>query len=154
MLQISRRANYAIRAMLMVGELGPDEWIPVKDIAREMYVPEPFLHKIATDLMDAGLINTQSGPKGGLKLARGAHKINLYQILEVIEGPLSINICLLNPNACPRITICPTHGVWQRLQDSMQEQLRSVSLAELVKEAQVLRQSPRKTQVPSFLKRS
>lgn len=144
MLEISRRADYAVRAMMALGELPPGDRVRVKDVAREMGVPEPFLHKIATDLVDAGLIDTQSGPRGGLKLTREARKINLCQIMEAIEGAICINICLQQPEACSRVAICPMHDVWRSVQESMREQLAKISLAQLVKEAEELRQNPRK----------
>src|SRR3990172_10120431 len=130
MLEISRRADYAVSAMLLLGGLDPGERSRVKDIARLMTIPEAFLHKIAGDLVDAGLVLTQSGPKGGLMLAKAATQINLAEILEATEGPFCINMCLQYAKACPRDAVCPTHSVWRRIQDSIIEQLRAVSLAD------------------------
>lgn len=144
LLEISKRADYAVRAMLALGELPPGERTRVKDVASQMGVPEPFLHKIATDLVDAGLIDTQSGPKGGLRLARDARKIDLCQIMEAIEGPICIHMCVQEPKACSRVPICPIHDVWRLVQENMRKQLAAVSLAQLVREAKALRQSPRK----------
>ncbi|KAA3644731.1 MAG: Rrf2 family transcriptional regulator [Chloroflexi bacterium] len=142
MFEISRRADYAVRTMLALGELEEDQRMLAKDVARQMGVPQPFLHKIVADLVNANLVKTFSGPKGGLKIARDAQDINLLNILEAIEGPICINICLQRPKECLRDAICPAHGLWGRLQANIVQQLQQATLSSLVAEAIQLRIKP------------
>jgi len=138
MFQITRRADYAVRILLDLGAQPDGDWTQAQAIARRMGVPQPFLHKITADLVDAGLVRTCPGPTGGLALARLAAEINLLQVLEAIDGPICLNICLRRPRECPRDRICPAHTFWGRLQASLVQQLRSATLDALVAEARAL----------------
>ena len=115
MFQITRRADYAVRIMLDLGGQPAGQWTQAQDISRRMLVPRAFLHKITADLVAAGLVHTFPGPTGGLALARPATEINLLQVLEAIDGPICLNMCLLRPRECPRDQICPAHTFWGRL---------------------------------------
>jgi len=148
MFQISRRADYAVRIMIVLGHHGPEAIIPAHEICRKTDVPKPFLHKITADLIRAGLITSQAGPAGGFSLVKPATEINLRQILEAVEGPICINVCLTRPGECPRDRLCPAHGFWGRLQTSIVDQLEGASLAVLVAEGRLLQQRPRRETIP------
>ena len=151
MLQITRRADYAVRIMLDLGGQPAGEWARAQDIARRMSVPRAFLHKITVDLVKAHLVRTFPGPTGGLALTRAASEINLLQVLEAIDGPVCLNMCLLRPRECPRDLICPAHTFWGRLQASLIQQLQSARLDVLVAEAQHLQHQPARPTVPYIL---
>ncbi len=143
MFQISRRADYAVRLMLELG-LEPDESLSVRQLSVRTNVPKPFLHKITVDLVRAGLVQTQSGPNGGLKLNRPVDQINMQQILEAVEGPICLNTCLLRPNECERDLFCPAHTFWGALQKMVVQQLQKATLAYLLEEARNLTIYPRR----------
>lgn len=152
--EITRRADYAARMMLELGEQAEGEWMPAERIVRNTSVPKAFLHKITADLVRAGLAKTHPGPAGGLALARPAHTINMLQIIEAIEGPVCVNICQLRPRACPRDLICPAHTMWGRLQGMIIQQLQGAVLDQLVEEAIYLKKNPRKHDAQNNLKSS
>lgn len=143
MFQISRRADYAVRIMVELS-LDPDRCLPARQIARRTQVPKAFLHKIAADLVKAGLVQTHAGPNGGLVLNRPIDQINLKHILEAVEGPICLNVCLVRPQECRRDVLCPAHDVWGRLQTLIVSQLEAATLAALVAEAHDLKTSPRR----------
>ncbi len=143
MFQISRRADYAVRIMIELG-FQADECVPSREISRRTNVSKAFLHKITADLVKANLIRTQAGPNGGLRLNHPLTNINLQQILEAVEGPICLNICLLHPNECERDAICPAHDFWGRLQTSIVAQLQAATLDDLITEAKALKSQPRK----------
>ena len=142
MFQISRRADYAVRIMIELG-FQRDQCVPSREISRRTNVSKAFLHKITADLVKANLVRTQAGPKGGLRLNHPLTHINLQQILEAVEGPICLNICLFRPQECERDAICPAHDFWGRLQTSIVSQLQAATLAELVTEAHELKTKPR-----------
>lgn len=142
MFQISRRADYAVRIMLELG-LQAGEWMPSRQISRRTGVSKAFLHQISADLVKANLIQTQSGPSGGLQLNRPVAEINLHHILEAVEGPICLNSCLLRPEECERDAICPAHGFWGELQISIVQQLQAMTLTKLIIAAQDLKIQPR-----------
>ncbi|MBE2220759.1 MAG: Rrf2 family transcriptional regulator [Anaerolineae bacterium] len=138
-------------------ELGLQEekCVPSREISRRTKVSKAFLHKITADLVKADLIQTQSGPKGGLRLNHPLTQINLQQILEAVEGPICLNICLIRPQECERDAICPAHDFWGRLQTSIVAQLQAATLAELISEAHELKNQPRRRDhVPYLIHRA
>jgi Rrf2 family protein len=138
MFQITRRADYAVRILLDLGGQPSGTWAPAAETARRMGVPQAFLHKITADLVRAGLVRTFPGPTGGLALGRPAPQISLLHILEAIDGPICLNICLARPHECPRDQICPAHRIWGRAQAALVAELRTATLDALVAEARAL----------------
>jgi len=146
MFQVSRRVDYAVRMMVELG-LPPDgACLPARQLSKKTGVPKAFLHKITADLVKANLVQTQAGPHGGLKLQRDASQISLLHIVEAIEGPICLNVCLIRPHECNRDLICPAHTFWGRLQTMLVAQLSTTNLTDLVAEAKVLQQQPRNPQ--------
>ncbi|GIK54407.1 MAG: Rrf2 family transcriptional regulator [Chloroflexi bacterium] len=141
--QINRRTDYALRILIELA-VQADVCLPAREISQRTNVPKAFLHKIMVDLARAGLIQTQPGPGGGLLLSVSTNQINMQQILEAMEGPICLNVCLLRPHECPRDQICPGHDFWGRLQTTIVQQLRATTLADLAAEAVQLRQQPRR----------
>lgn len=107
-----------------------------------------FLHKIVRDLVRAGLVRTYPGPSGGLELGRPAATINLLGILEAIDGPVCLNMCLLRPKECSRDLICPAHRFWGRLQAKVVQEMEDATLDSLVAEASELKRRPQRPDLP------
>lgn len=143
MFQISRRADYAVRIMLELGLLNGRERLSSREVSRKTGVPKAFLHKITADLVKANLVVTYAGPAGGLMLRRTPNKINVLHILEAVEGPICLNICLLDPDECNRQAICPAHDFWADLQSNVARQLQDMTLEKLIDEARELKKNPR-----------
>jgi len=139
MFPLTRRADYAVRIMLELGDKAENgQRVPAAQVAQQASIPLAFLRKIAVDLVRAGLVLTYSGPNGGLTLAQPAANINLVHILEAIEGPICLNTCLVRPKDCPRDQICPAHGFLGRLQTNLIQQLQAATLEKLVAEKREL----------------
>ncbi len=143
MFQISRRVDYAVRMMIELGMQPPDTFLSARRVSVRTAVPKAFLHKITADLVRANLIHTQTGPSGGLALRQEAKEITLLHIVEAIEGPVCLNVCLIRPQECNRDRFCPGHEVWGRLQMMVVDELARTSLADLASEAKRLQKEPR-----------
>lgn len=143
MFPLTRRADYALRIMLELGDKADGTRVPAAQVAQRARVPLAFLRKIVADLIKSGLIRAYSGPSGGVILARPAAKISLVHILEAIEGPICLNDCMVRPQECPRDRICPVHGVLGRLQATIIHQLQEATLDKLVAEGRKLKRQPR-----------
>ncbi|MEW6567428.1 MAG: Rrf2 family transcriptional regulator [Chloroflexota bacterium] len=146
--QISRRADYAIRVMLDVGALPAGERARAGEVARRMSAPLPFLHKITADLVRAGLVETHAGPKGGLSLTRPPAAITLLEIIQAVEGPIALNVCLVRPHECPRSGFCPAHRALAGLQRSLVQQMEAITLAGLVADGKILARTPSRAVLP------
>lgn len=150
MFQISRRVDYAVRIMIELG-LHEGEFMSAQRLSARTDVPKSFLHKISVDLSRADLVRTQAGPRGGLTLGRPTAQINMLQIVEAVNGPICLNVCLIRPQECKRDRYCPGHDFWGRIQLSLVQQLEAATLAQLVKEAQELSKKPRSREMRSHI---
>ena len=83
MFPLTRRADYAVRIMLELGDKADSgQRMPASQVAQKAGIPLAFLRKIVADLVKSRLVQTYSGPGGGLTLAQPAASINLVHILE------------------------------------------------------------------------
>jgi Rrf2 family protein len=137
-MQITRQADYALRAMLYLAQLEPNQRAATSQIAEEQHIPPSFLAKIISQLSIAGLIHTSRGARGGVSLARLPDEVSILEVVEAIDGPISLNECTTSVNACPFGDDCPLRSLWCDTQAELVAKLRSTTFAEFVKDAEGL----------------
>jgi len=130
-LRISRKIDYGLRAMIYLASIAPEAVVPFREIARQMMIPEDFLAKILKTLVDHGLVKSARGPHGGYALARPPNAINFLEVIEAVEGPIAINVCLDGEDPCAKAQACTMVGVWRRGQERMLEVYRGTLLCDL-----------------------
>ncbi|MFA5837040.1 MAG: Rrf2 family transcriptional regulator [Bellilinea sp.] len=130
-MQITRQADYALRAMYYLSKLEPSVRAATSLIADEQRIPPSFLAKIISQLSIAGLIHTSRGARGGVSLARPPENISILEVVEAIDGPLTLNECTHSIDGCPFGEKCPIRPVWCDVQSEMVERLRNTSFAAL-----------------------
>ncbi len=130
-LRISRKIDYGLRAMIYLASLPGEAVVPFREIARQMDVPEDFLAKILKTLVDEGLVRSTRGPHGGYTLARGADAISFLDVIEAVEGPVALNVCLDGDDACGHASSCTMVSVWKQGQERMLDVYRQAKLSEL-----------------------
>jgi len=124
-MQITRQADYALRAMVFLARLEPNNKAATKKIAEQQKIPPSFLAKIVSQLSIAGLIHTSRGAHGGVVLSRPASEISLLEVIEAIDGPIALNECNVSPGNCDNAEDCPLHDIWQETQDQLVARLRN-----------------------------
>jgi Rrf2 family protein len=129
-LRISRKIDYGLRAMIYLASIRPDDVVPFREIARQMLVPEDFLAKILKTLVDQGLVRSTRGPHGGYALARPSTEISFLQVIEAVEGPIALNVCL-DDEGCGKAAACTMVSIWKQGQDKMLEVYRAAKLSDL-----------------------
>jgi Rrf2 family protein len=136
-MEITRQADYAIRAILYLAENEKKGRAPTNLIAEAKHIPPSFLAKIISQLSVAGLVNTSRGARGGVTLARPSSEVTLLEVIEAIDGPISINECALDLSVCQFGKECLVGPVWCRLQEELVTRLREITFNKLVKESAV-----------------
>ncbi|RJR20823.1 MAG: Rrf2 family transcriptional regulator [Desulfobacteraceae bacterium] len=131
-MQITRQTEYAIRTLLELSRVPFGKLLQTRVISERQGIPEVFLTKTVQVLALAGLVQTQRGTQGGVKLAVPGDQITLADIITAIEGTLAINICLAENYSCPNMATCKVHQVFRRAQEAMLSELNSVTLSDLV----------------------
>lgn len=128
-MQITRQADYALRAMIYLANLEPNRRAATSQIADEQRIPPSFLAKIISQLSIAGLIHTSRGARGGVSLARMPEEVSILEVVEAIDGPIALNACTENPSTCPFGEDCPLRPLWCDTQAELVDRLRKTTFA-------------------------
>ncbi len=131
LLQIPRRVDYGLRAIIYLSTQDPEKCCSIAEIARQQNVPKKFLEKIIQDLMRRGLIRSKRGSCGGYTLARMPDQISFYDVIEALEGPIAVNICMSEELSCDQLPRCAMVGVWSEIQQKVTEVFTRTTLADL-----------------------
>lgn len=131
-MQITRQADYAVRAVLYLARLGQEERAATSLVAQEQHIPPSFLAKIISQLSIAGLLHTSRGARGGVTLAREPKEITLLEVIEAIDGPIMLNECVGEAGACTFDVDCPLRPVWCDAQTELVSRLKNTNFAQLV----------------------
>ncbi len=131
-MQLTRAADYAVRVMIHLASQPEGAIVPKKLLATAAEAPESFLSKILQSLSRAGLIQTRRGVVGGFSLLRRGAQASMLEIVECIDGPIALNVCVTSGISCNRQGECAAHGVWVRAQAAMLSVLSDAKIAEMI----------------------
>ena len=99
LMQIPRKIEYALRAMIHLAD-HPDGVARGTEIATQEHIPKYYLEKVIRDLMRGGLVRARRGPGGGYHLARPPETISFRDVIEAVEGPIALNLCVEGGTQC------------------------------------------------------
>ena len=131
-MQITRQADYAVRAILHLARQNAGERAATSQIAQEQHIPPSFLAKIISQLSIAGLLHTSRGARGGVTLARAPKDITLLEVIEAIDGPIQLNECVGDNGLCTFDDDCPLKPVWCEAQEDLVNRLKGTDFAKLL----------------------
>ncbi len=146
-MRLSTRSRYGVRMMLALGISDKNAPIFLKDIARTEEISEKYLSQIIIPLKAKGLVNTFRGAHGGYMLSRPASEIRLKEIIEPLEGDLSLVDCVKKPEICGRSTACVTRDIWNDMSAMLSEFLDAFTLEDLV---QKYKKSQKKNNIQDY----
>jgi Rrf2 family protein len=141
-MQLTRAADYAVRVMVHLAGMRPETRASRAELAIAAECPEQFLSKVLQNLTRAGLVLSHRGNTGGFELASIHRSATLLEVVEAIEGPIRLNVCLGSERACVRQDWCPAHDVWVDAQAAVARVLSSVSISGLAEQAAARRLEP------------
>ncbi len=91
---LSKKAKYAIRALLYLAERDGSGPIQIKDIASSERIPQKFLEAILVELKSSGMVRSRAGRTGGYEMLRDPKDVNLGQVIRLIDGPIAPISCV------------------------------------------------------------
>ena len=133
-MQITRESDYGIRSVLYLARQPFKKISFVNEISEDYKIPRSFLAKILQKLVKAKIVRSYRGVKGGFSLAKQARDITALDVLEAIEGKLSLNICVLDKKNCNFSKHCPTHFLWLNVQTKVVEMLKKSNFEDLARQ--------------------
>jgi Rrf2 family protein len=133
-MQISRKVDYALRAVIYLTIRGDQRPCSVTEIAAREGIPKKFLEKIIQDLIHHGLVRSTRGAQGGYTLAREPEVVTFKDVIEAIEGPVSVNVCVGDGGDSRECVLFPHCGmlwVWQEAQKRVMDVFANTTLADV-----------------------
>jgi len=131
--EITRQADYAVRAVLYLAQKENGLRSSTAQIARDQHIPPTFLAKIVSQLSAAGILRATRGARGGVTLGKPVGEISLLEIIEAIDGPIKLNDCVLDQGHCPMGSDCTVRPIWCDAQAALVARLGQTRFDQLIK---------------------
>ena len=138
-MKVSTKSRYGLAAMVDLAEQYGKGPVALRSVAARQEVSEHYLEQLMSSLRKAGFVRSIRGAQGGYVLDREPKSISVGEIVRAMEGPIAPVDCLLaepgeqNPY-CDKTCVCNRRNIWQKMGDSINDTLDSISLASLCRE--------------------
>jgi Rrf2 family cysteine metabolism transcriptional repressor len=131
-MKLSTRGRYGLRALLDLALHQGEGLVLLKDIARRQEFSLPYLEHLIAPLIAAGLVKSTRGARGGVSLLKPPSEIKLSEVVQLLEGSITLVDCVNNPALCHRSALCVTRDIWVEMKEAMSQVLDSTTLQDLV----------------------
>jgi Rrf2 family protein len=131
-MHISRKSDYALRALSYVTNQKPEKKSSITEIAEAENIPRDFLAKILKELTRSGILKSFQGVTGGYQLAKPRETISFLNVIEAMEGPLKVNLCAGSKDdcGCGRFEKCAMKEFWDEVQKNLVKTLSEVNFGD------------------------
>jgi Rrf2 family protein len=135
MLRLSKKADYALMAMKHLANKTDVASTSAREIAEQYDIPVELMAKVLQRLARSGLLTSHQGTRGGYTLARGKAMISVADIIQAIDGPLTVTACSTSDEQCEQFEKCIVRDPLWRIKDRILAALATCSLDEISAEA-------------------
>src|SRR3982751_6819536 len=131
MLRLSKKADYALMAMKHLATRSDLASASAREIAEQYDIPVELMAKVLQRLARRGLVTSHQGTRGGYRLARAASIISVADIIQAIDGPLTVTACSSDSDACDQYAKCSVRDPLWRIRERILSALATCSLQEV-----------------------
>jgi Rrf2 family protein len=135
MLRLSKKADYALLAMRHLAAHADRGAVSARELAEAYDIPSELLAKVLQKLVRANLLASHQGIRGGYDLGRPAQTISVADVIQAVDGPLTVTACSDSDQSCDQYAKCNIRDPLWRIKDRILVALSQTSVAELVLEA-------------------
>ncbi len=132
MLRISKLTDYGTVVLTELAAADRQGVTSAAELASATGIGVPTVSKLLKLLGRAGIVSSARGAGGGYRLARSAADISAADIIDALEGPVSITECSAEDSNCDYEDVCNVGRAWQHINAAIRSALDDVSLADLV----------------------
>jgi Rrf2 family protein len=129
-----------------------DAPVTLKEISGRQQISLDYLEHIFITLRKAGLVKSKMGLHGGFMLAKESSRIKVIDIVTALDGEIALVECLVEEAACQRAELCVIRLLWKRLSSQIMETLSSITLSDLLKEAEKVVQAKNVSSYEEYLR--
>ena len=130
MMNLSTKGRYATRIMVNLAQ-GGGEAKSARVVAEDEELSLDYVEQLIMKLKGAGFVKTIRGKHGGSVLARSADAICVAELLEAMEGKMSVAPCMVDQ--CGRRNQCSTHSLWEEANEALQGVFGNTTIADLAR---------------------
>jgi Rrf2 family protein len=134
MLRLSKKADYALIALKHLALRDGTGQSSAREIAELYNVPSDLLAKVLQRLVRKGLLSSQQGTRGGYQLARSADSISVADVIQAIDGPLTVIACSAHQAQCGQFATCNVRDPLWRIRGRILAALATCSVSEMAAE--------------------
>ncbi|MBV8102806.1 MAG: Rrf2 family transcriptional regulator [Verrucomicrobia bacterium] len=138
-MRISRKAEYALRALLLLGRDNPDKVHQIQELSEAGRIPVKFLEQILLSLRNHGILSSKRGVGGGYTLKRRPSEMTVLEIIELMDGPIAPLPCALDKNSetctCAEPAFCSLRPLMHAAREQLCELFGSKTIQDLVDQA-------------------
>jgi len=130
-MKLSTKGRYGVKAMVDLAINYGEQPVSIKSISERQSISEYYLEQLFSSLRKAKLIKSIRGAQGGYVLNRAPEEITIYDVINVLEGPIEVSNCL-EEVTCNNIDCCATRLLWQKIKNSIDSVTSSITLKDIV----------------------
>lgn len=130
MLRMSKLTDYGTVILAHLAS-DPSTCVSAAELACASGIAPPTVSKLLKSLAKAQLVHSARGVHGGYRLARTAKEISATEVIDALEGPVSITECSASDSNCAYEHHCNVGNAWQRINIAIRRALDDISLADL-----------------------
>ena len=134
MLRLSKKADYALIAMKHLAIRPDAASASAREIAEQYDIPIELMAKVLQRLARRGLVTSHQGTRGGYRLSRPASIISVADIIQAIDGPLTVTACSTDAENCDQYAKCSVRDPLWRIRERILSALATCSLQEVCSE--------------------
>lgn len=134
MLRLSKKTDYALMAMKHLALQGDRGSSSAREIAEQYDIPVELMAKVLQQLARKGLLASHQGTRGGYQLARSAMTISVADVIQAVDGPLTVTACSTDDHGCDQYTKCNVRDPLWRIKDRILQALAACSIFEMASE--------------------
>ena len=134
MLRLSKKSDYALLALRHLAVPGSRHTASARELAETYALPPELLAKVLQQLVRGGLLVSVQGIRGGYGLAKPAAQITVVDVIEAIDGPMTVTACSEQDQSCDQYTKCNIRDPLWKLKDRIVSALAATTVAELAAE--------------------
>jgi Rrf2 family protein len=142
MLRLSKKADYALIAMKHLARKTGRSSTSAREIAEQYDIPIELMAKVLQRLVRTGLLVSTQGTRGGYLLGRPSTAISVADVIQAIDGPLTVTACSTEKNDCEQYGKCSIRDALWQIRERIAVALGAVSLADLSVDSETVGTSP------------
>ncbi len=131
MLRLSKKADYALMAMKHLAIHADGASASAREIAEAYDIPLELMAKVLQRLARSGLVRSLQGTRGGYRLAKPTLQISVADIIQAIDGPLTVTACSTEAENCGQYSKCSVRDPLWKIKDRIISALSDCTLQEI-----------------------